>query len=262
MFQDVSLGKGLFSLVSFKSPLCSWLKLLRLQGEMISEATTKNDFSRAEARDWICLVVVDQKCSSYTISVQGPSRGNVVQDQSFSRLYSDLSTLIPARVVVGGYPVSNTVPSEERLHVLTNEDGCSVCGNVDRNTPAAKIFPEDGHDILRVILLEPEETEPSRISTDDSKVAGVLYLEEVCSYGVEWVGWRCDFLWWSRWVAGCIFSASGACCPKSDQVIHHVWPPNRCRSSGIHACDTSIGSVKVVHDLISETDWYQGPVME
>ena len=68
-------------------------------------------------------------------------------------------------------------------------------------------IPQREHDMLRVILLESEQTEPVTVATDNSKVAMAFHLEKVCSYRVERIGWWGDFLWWGRWVAWSMFGA-------------------------------------------------------
>ena len=70
-------------------------------------------------------------------------------------------TATSARLFARGDPVRYPVPGEEHLHVLAHKDRCSICSEVDRDTPSAEVLSEDGHNMLRVIFLESEEAEPA-----------------------------------------------------------------------------------------------------
>ena len=121
LFQQVPFRVSLLTLVSFKPPLSPWLELLRLERQMIPQASSKDDLCGAEARDRVSLIVMDEEGTGYTVSVQGSTGRNVVQDESFSRLDGYLCTFVSSGIIVGGDSVADTISSEECLHVMTDE---------------------------------------------------------------------------------------------------------------------------------------------
>ena len=58
------------SLISFQSPLSPGLELVVLQWKVITETAAKQDLCRAETRDRVSLVVVDQESSGHTVCVE------------------------------------------------------------------------------------------------------------------------------------------------------------------------------------------------
>ena len=56
MLQEVSVGKGLFSSFSIKSPFTSYTESIWLEREVILQDPTKYDLGRAQTCGWIWAV--------------------------------------------------------------------------------------------------------------------------------------------------------------------------------------------------------------
>ena len=122
LLQHVPFSISLLSLVSLKSPLSSWLELVCLERQMIPEASAKDYLCRTETRYWVCLIVVDEESTGYPVCVQGSTGRNVIQDESFPRLNSHLCSFVSSCIVIGGDSVTDTIPGQEGLHVMTDKD--------------------------------------------------------------------------------------------------------------------------------------------
>ena len=97
---QMALGQGTFSHFCGLPPLSSDREVARLEGEMITEDTPKDDLGGRETSERIRTVSVEEESTSHLVTVKGSIGTQIVHNHPLCTLHTDLCTFIRSGIIV------------------------------------------------------------------------------------------------------------------------------------------------------------------